>query len=81
MDQITITPHLQCSALLRNLALTGKRIAKSENYLVRQREIIAELERGGYDSVSAREALASFETVHSLQIADRDRLIETLSKG
>jgi len=81
MDQLTITPHLQCCALLRNLALTDKRIAKSQSLLARQREIVAELERAGNDCVSARHTLARFETVHALRIADRERLVEFLSKG
>jgi hypothetical protein len=81
MDQIAISRQVQCCVLLRNLALTDKRIATSRSRLARQREIVEELERGGGDSVSARKALTSFETVHSWQVADRDRLIESLSQG
>jgi hypothetical protein len=81
MDQITIAQHLECCTLLKTLAITGKRITRSQDDLARQREVVATLERDGGDSVSAREVLASFETVHALQVADLDRLVESLSKG
>jgi hypothetical protein len=56
----------------RFLAQAEKHILEAERLLVRQRKIVAELERDGHDSHSAREFLTQFEAMLALVIQSRD---------
>ena len=68
--------------LLDHLALVERHVREGERHLLRQREIIAELERHGRgDSQTAkmaRETLASFEMGQSAHLDDRVRLLLAL---
>lgn len=46
---------------------------------MRQREIVAELERDGHDVSEARKLLVQFEELQAMHVADRDRLIDELA--
>jgi len=56
----------------RFLAQTEEHILEAERTLSRQREVIAELERDGHDSQSARELLTQFEAMLALVTQNRD---------
>ena len=56
------------------LALARRHVVLAEEYVVRQREIVAELERDGHDVSRSQQLLAQFEEVYQLHVADRDRL-------
>ena len=67
MDHATLQAHL---------AQTERHVAEAEQRIVRQREILRELERDAHADAAARarELLAKFEETLALYIADRDRL-------
>ena len=70
MDRAIIQDHL---------AQTERHVSQGKEHISRQREIIADLERGGHDSKAARALLVQFEEMQALHIADRDRLLRELS--
>jgi hypothetical protein len=45
-----------------------------EHHIVRQRELIAKLERKGVDTAEANRLLATFEALQATHLAERDRL-------
>jgi hypothetical protein len=57
-----------------HLAQAERHVAEGERHVARQRELIAELERDGHDTVQARELLVQFEGLQVMHVADRDRL-------
>jgi exonuclease VII small subunit len=63
----------------RFLAQADKHIFEAERHVTRLRETIAELERGGHDSKSAREFLTRFEAMLAMLIQDRDKVKAELS--
>src|SRR5215472_6956160 len=68
--------------LLDRLGQAERHIREGERHILRQREIIDELERHGRGQTRtanmAREILLAFEMTQSTHIADRERLIERL---
>jgi len=60
--------------MIEHLAQAERHVAQGELHLIRQREIIDELERGGHDTASARDLLLKLEETQALHIADRDRI-------
>jgi hypothetical protein len=66
--------------LKRHLALAEEHIATGEKNIARQRDLIAQLERDGYDTASARTFLREFEQLQALHIAERERLLSELSE-
>jgi hypothetical protein len=60
--------------ILEHLEQARRHIALSERHIARQREIITELIRGGYDPFHSRQLLASFEELQRLHIAELDRI-------
>jgi hypothetical protein len=62
-------------AMLENhLAAAERHLTEAERQVVRQRELVAELERDGHDSGQAIHLLEQFEEVLTIRIAYRDRL-------
>jgi hypothetical protein len=61
-------------AILRRLAEAEERVELGEHNLTRQREIIARLDRDGFDASGARMLLLQFEEAQALHLAERDRL-------
>jgi hypothetical protein len=57
------------SMLLDHLAQNRRHIEIGERHISRQREIVAELERGGYDSSRAKQLLHNFEELQKMHIA------------
>jgi hypothetical protein len=66
------------AVLEQSLAQAEMHVAKGEDIVARQREIVAELAKDGHDVRSARELLTLFETTQALLIADRDRIRDEL---
>jgi hypothetical protein len=64
--------------LLRHLEQAEAHVAQGVRHIERQRQIVADLERGGHDAERAREALKLFEDMQALHVANRDRLVGAL---
>lgn len=62
-----------------HLAQACRHVQQGERHITRQREIVAELERDGHDTQSAKELLGQFEALQAMHIADRERIIEELA--
>jgi hypothetical protein len=71
MDRNTILDHL---------AMVRRHVARGEQIVTQQREIIARLERAGCDTSDAERLLLQFEEVQSLHVAHRERLEKKLSE-
>ena len=65
----------------RHLALAERHISEGEGTVVRQRQIVADLERDGHDSAMARALLQQFQQLLDLHVADRDRIRKQLEFG
>ena len=66
-------------ATLENaLAATEQNLAEAEHQLANKRELVAQLERDGQDTVQPTRRLAELEEVLDAHIADRDRLRKEL---
>jgi hypothetical protein len=66
-------------ALLQlHLAEAERHVAVGERNLLRQRYLIATLERDGHDTTDAVALLTSFSELQAIHIADRDRLLREL---
>ncbi len=58
----------------RDLAQAERHVRLGEQHLALQRQLIAELERDGHDTVQAKAILRAFEETQALHIQHRDRL-------
>src|SRR5262245_3368529 len=62
-------------ALLQDHFTKAERhVIESEGHILRQKQLIAKLERSGHDATEAKRLLAEFQALLALHIADRDRL-------
>jgi hypothetical protein len=66
--------------ILDHLAIVHRHVARGEQIVARQREIIARLERAGCDTSDAERLLLQFEELQSLHVEDCDRLEKKLSE-
>jgi hypothetical protein len=66
--------------LKRHLAQGEENIATGDKNIARQRDVIAQLERDGHDTASARSFLREFEQLQAVLIAERERLLSELSE-
>jgi hypothetical protein len=66
--------------LKRHLTKVDKQVAIVTQNVARQRKLVAELERDGYDATQAKKMLEQFLEQQALHIVDRDRLIKELSE-
>jgi hypothetical protein len=67
---------MQHATLQAHLAEAERHVAESNQRIVRQREVLSQLERDNHVDAAARarELLAKFEDTLALHTADRDRL-------
>ena len=72
---------MQLKMLEEHLAQCERHVALGERHLSRQREIIAELDRGCRDSTRARELLVIFGETQAMHVAHRDRLRDELANA
>lgn len=63
---------------INHLAMTEGHIALGERHIFRQREIIADLARGGHDTVEAEGLLQLFMDTLAQHVETRDRLVALL---
>jgi hypothetical protein len=63
MDHIMLAQHL---------AEEEEHVVSGRRAIIRQRELILDLERDGHEAAEARRLLAKFEEVLKLHMADRD---------
>jgi len=63
----------------RHLAIAERHVGETRGHISHQRQIVAELEQGGYDTTMAKAILTQFEATLKLHIGDRDRLQADLS--
>jgi hypothetical protein len=63
MDHIMLAQHL---------AEAEEHVVSGRRAIIRQRELILDLERDGHEAAEARRLLATFEEVLKLHMADRD---------
>jgi arginine repressor len=74
------TYDMDRDTLKRHLTKVEEQVAIVAQNVTRQRELVAELERDGYDATQAKKMLEQFVQQQALHIADRDRLIKELSE-
>jgi hypothetical protein len=56
-------------------------VASGRRAIVRQRELILDLERDGHEAGEARRLLAIFENLQTVHVAERDRLLKELGES
>jgi hypothetical protein len=56
-------------------------VASGRRAIIRQHELLLNLERDGQDTGEARRLLATFDDLQKLHVADRDRLPKNLPKA
>jgi len=66
--------------LLKRLAKAQEQVELGAQNVVRQRGIVAQLERDGFDNTGARALLIEFEEAQAVYLAERDRL-QTLAQS
>jgi len=57
-----------------------KHVWDGQQHVEDQRRILAELERDGHDTATARTLLSTLEALQQLQVEDRERLVRELAK-
>ncbi|HXD14043.1 MAG TPA: hypothetical protein VNU65_07680 [Xanthobacteraceae bacterium] len=67
-------PKIDRDLVLQHLARAQEQVELGAQNVVRQREIVAQLERDGFDNSGARTLLLEFEEAQTVYIAARDRL-------
>jgi hypothetical protein len=67
------------ATLEKDLTQAEAHVAKGQERIALQLEIIAELEREGHDTAPAKDMLASFEKTQAMHVANRDRIASLLA--
>jgi hypothetical protein len=62
----------------KDLAQAERHVAASEHHVTRQRELVAERQKDGFDAREAGRLLHQFEELLNLHIAERNRLRKEL---
>jgi hypothetical protein len=65
--------------ILEHLALAERHIAEGDRRLARQVDLIAELDRDGYDTKDARMILVTMQDTQALHRDDRERILRELA--
>jgi hypothetical protein len=68
------------AVLLQHLAQAERHVAEGEQHLLRQEELIAELDRDGHDTEKARVILDTLRETQALHLQDRDRIMRELEQ-
>lgn len=66
--------------LEQHLAQTEDHITLGQHHIARQRELIAGLDRDGYDATGARRLLATFEKTQETHYARRHTILNELAR-
>jgi len=67
------------ATLEKDLTQAEAHVAKGQERIALQLEIIAEPEREGHDTAPAKDMLASFEKTQAMHVANRDRIASLLA--
>jgi hypothetical protein len=67
-------PKVDRNTVLQRLAEAEEQVVLGAHNVVRQSEVVAQLERDGYDSSGAQALLIQLEEARALHVAERDRL-------
>lgn len=67
--------------LQEQFAISEVHVALGDECVLRQREIIRELESGDHDASHAREMLAQYEIMQAMRLRDRERLRSELQQA
>jgi hypothetical protein len=62
------------NTVLQRLAEAEEQVVLGAHNVVRQSEVVAQLERDGYDTSGAQALLIQLEEARALHVAERDRL-------
>ena len=73
-----MSSHMNRAMLEAHLVATERPLAEVQRHVAYQRELVAQLERDGYNTAEATRLLKQFEEVLAMHIADRDRLRKEL---
>jgi hypothetical protein len=63
---------------LEHLSRAERYVGRDQRFLTRQRRIVANLERGGQDSIRSKYLLRLFEQMLAIHLAHRDRVRDQL---
>ena len=72
---------MERSVIEKRLAQTEKHVARGEEMLATQREVIERIRGIGHDTAAAEQTLADLEQAQTVHIAERDQLREKLGAG
>lgn len=67
--------------LLKQLQEAERYVAEGEDNLRRQRQLIAEMERGGHDTSVAKDLLTLFERIQAVHLGVRDRAVKEVEEA
>jgi hypothetical protein len=65
---------MDAALLKQHLELAERHVLEGDRHVMRQRELVAELERDGHDTTDANILLRQFEDLLAVHIQHRDRL-------
>ena len=71
---------MDSAVLKRHLEEAEGHVVLGEQHIVRQRQLVFELERDGHDTTVAKQLLAEFEATQVLHAEHRDRLRQQLAE-
>jgi hypothetical protein len=71
---------MERATLKEHLRQAEEHVALGRQHISRQKEIIADLERGDHNTDAARRLLTTFEHTQKMHEADRDRLVGELAR-
>jgi len=60
--------------LEEHLAMAERHVAEGEGHLLRQRQLVSDLRRGGHDTTESEKFLAQLEALQVMHLEHRDRL-------
>lgn len=67
--------------LLKQLQEAERYVAEGADNLRRQRQLIAEMERGGHDTSVAKDLLTLFERIQAVHLGVRDRAVKEVEEA
>ena len=70
---------MERATLENDLSRAEAHVANGQKRIAQQHEIIAELDREGYDAAPAKDMLASFERTQAMHVGNRDRIAGKLA--
>ena len=66
---------------LDHLAIAEQAVALGDRHILREEQMIADLDRAGHDTTQARELLATYRLTQAEHVAHRNRLLAMLRRN